>query len=111
MPLPASTPVNAPELTAKDPFDVMGVGYDFFPFMSEDDYVFTIDGIIITPLTSPALLAPYSAIASGVGGGLTLVAMTVASGLAGTTYTVSPQVTTYLGYKFSRSFLLPVAQR
>lgn len=111
MPIPATTPVNAPILTAKDPFDAVDFSYDFFPFIAEDDYISTIDGIIITPLTSPALSAPYTAIASGVGSTLSVVQMNIIGGLTGTTYTVSSQITTYLGDKFSRSFLLPVAQR
>lgn len=107
-----SASVQLPTLTAKDPFDVVDFGYDFSPFILQPgDYITTIDGINIQPLTAPALFYSASGIVSGVSGQLTAVGMTLASGAVGSLYTVSTKITTYAGEQFSRSFMLPVQMR
>ena len=101
-----------PTLTAKDPFDVSDFGYDFSPFITlPGDYIKTIDAINISPSSVSGLIYSASGVVSGVSGNLTAVGMTLASGVTGTTYTVTTQVTTYQGEYFSRSFYLPIQAR
>jgi hypothetical protein len=97
-----------PVITAKAPFDAFSLPVDFSDVLPVGDTIATV--VSVTPSSSDLIVAAIG-IVPGSGGAARAVALALSGGTAASFYTVTINIVTTFGNRYSRSFRISAQER